>query len=298
MKGSKTCRQPQEVTSVPCNKWPIPIICLRQKETQVRDCNNKKTTLTRSVCTQNEQYFQRGQAVFQLKACQGIFPIKYFFHQKITKILAFHLRVCGTILIKTLKMGSRRMMKEQSPMVASHPAAGRWAWRARFKAKVPSGALSLLTWTSTSHKQEETALAVTQPCVTRDMSYQPYVHTQDTSLSSGQPTHLELCTVLSCAVFTRNEAEMGKAGFGPAVVAGTNSHLTAKAFLGWGFLLWLMLLQSLAQNKPPITLQEKEPGLVFPCTLMRGQNMCEWVTAKSEMSRDSWAGSATEAYTE
>lgn len=41
-----------------------------------------------------------------------------------TKIPDFHLRVCGTSLTKTLKMGSRIMMKEQNFMVASHPAAG------------------------------------------------------------------------------------------------------------------------------------------------------------------------------
>lgn len=38
----------------------------------------KNPTLTRSLCAQKEQYFQRGQAVCELKACQGIFPIKYF----------------------------------------------------------------------------------------------------------------------------------------------------------------------------------------------------------------------------
>lgn len=144
-------------------------------------------------------------------------------------------------------MGFRRMMKEQNSVVASHPATDHWERRARFKAKFPSGRLNLLYWTSASHNQEETAL----------------LHTQDTSLS-GQPTHLELCTVLSCAAFTQHEAGMGKAGFGPAVAAGTNSHLTAKASPRWGLQFWLMLLQSLAQNKPPITLQKKELGPGVP----------------------------------
>lgn len=87
----------------------------------------KKTlkTLTRSLCTQNEQNFQRGEGSVPAESVPRNISNQIFFHQKITKIPAFHLRIRGTILIKTLETGSRRMMKEQNPMGGGLPPSSR-----------------------------------------------------------------------------------------------------------------------------------------------------------------------------
>lgn len=159
-------------------------------------------------------------------------------------------------------------MREQKPRVASCPAAGCWEGRARFEAKPPSARLRLVIWSSASHNPEETALTLTQPLL----------QAQDTFLSSEQPTHLELCTVLSCAAqeglhcgFYMEWGWNGKAWVWPScsewqALVPTSQLKPSCADFGWGFQIWLMLCA--VSNTHPSCCKRRNQDPVSPCTLM------------------------------
>lgn len=242
----------------------------------MRDCNQRSQPHKKCLHSKSAVFSERGRQDASWKhtnTTQEFFQLSIFFHQKITETPAFHLRVHGTILIKAFYTGSRQMTREPNPSVASCPAIGCWERRARFEAKPLSVTLRPIIWTSASHNPEETALTLTQPLL----------QARDTSLSSAQPTHLELCTVLfhGCTVvFTWNEAEMGKAGFGPVVVAGTGSHLTAKASLCRSWVRFSNMTHARAVSNTfrishPSCCKRRNEDPVIPCTPRSGQNMRE-----------------------